>query len=271
MKTKQTVDFEDIRRLTRRLIGYNSRLYRTASFLLDFIAIITKEDFPTWVTFRRLRDESSEQVSPVPIKLRNLRYPIHVRPHTEDVAIVVSNIIREEYGQFQFPKEPKWMIDAGAYIGDTTAYFLSRFPQLMAVSLEPNPPSYEMASLNLGPYAERSVLLKKGLSSNQERVRFGGNSTGASIQDGGFEIECTSIQALIEQFAIERINILKMDIEGAEELIFQSNPESWLHCVDVLIIEIHGAQLEELIGRRLQQSGFYMRRFRSVWYFSRDY
>lgn len=38
---------------------------------------------------------------------------------------------------------------------------------------------------------------------------------------------------------ISQIDILKMDIEGAEKYIFQKDCESWLGCVRTLLVELH--------------------------------
>jgi len=182
------------------------------------------------------------------------------------VPTIINTVIREIFGHFQPAADPEWMIDAGAYIGDTAAYFLTRFPKLKVIALEPNPPTYEMASQNLKPYGERAVLMKKGLWAGDQNLLFDGASIGASIRDQGFEIECISLPTILERFSIARLNILKINIEGAEKEIFSSNPEAWLDRVDLLIIQLHGPEITTLISQTLQRSNFSMKQFRSVWY-----
>jgi predicted O-methyltransferase YrrM len=99
---------------------------------------------------------------------------IFIRPGTPDVSTIINNVIREEYGHFSYAGDPQWMVDAGAYIGDTAAYFLSRFPRFRVIALEPNPPAFAMASQNLKPYGERVILMKKGLWVDDQNVLFGG-------------------------------------------------------------------------------------------------
>jgi len=255
--------------MVRELTGSNSRIYKAGATFLDFISVAWKDGIKTWRTLRQLQKVNSLSTSPVPVILRNLQYPFLIRPGTADVGVIINNVVREEYGQFQLATDPKWMIDAGAYIGDTAAYFLSRFHRLKVIALEPSPSSYEIAYQNLKPYGERSLLLKKGLSATDQFYRFNGNSIGASIKDTGFEIECTSVPTLLEQFSISRLDILKMDIEGAEDAIFSFNPETWLGRVDLIIIEIHGKKNKELVWRTLKKNNFTMRQFRSLWYCNR--
>lgn len=145
---------------------------------------------------------------------------------------------------------------------------LSRIPTLKAIVLEPNQPSYEMALHNLKPYGTRVTLLNKVLWTSDGTLQFGGSSTGASVQDKGIEVDGISIPTLLYKFSISRLNILKMDIEGAEKLIF-SKPDEWLHRVDLIIIEIHGPETLSLISHILQEHQFSMKQYRSVWYCER--
>ena len=257
---------ERARRIIRKLIGSNSQFYKASSAFLDFITVTQKDGIRTWLNLRQLAADNSEQLSPISLSLKNLRYPIFVRPGTTDVRTVINNIIREEYGHFQQMVEPQWMVDAGAYIGDTTAYFLSRFPKLKIIALEPNPPFYEIASRNLKSYGARTSLMKKGLWADDQPHFFGGDSTGASVREMGFEIECISLPTILKQFCIDKLDILKMDIEGAEKAIFVANPEAWLDRIGLLIIEIHGPEIFHVVSLALQRNNFCMRQYRSVWY-----
>lgn len=257
---------EALRGIVRGILGSSSWLYRAGSRLLSFLAVARKEGMGTWRTLRRLENAKAGSTAPVSVGLTGLRHPVSLRPGTLDVTVVISTVIREQYGQCKVPGDPEWMIDAGAYIGDTAAYFLSRYPSLNVIALEPNPSTYAMAVENLRPYGHRVVLLDKGLWASEQPVCFGGESGGASIRESGLEIQTTSIPALLEEYSMPRLSILKMDIEGAEEPIFSSEPQAWLGRVDLLIIELHGRAIESLVRRVLLDSGFSMRRYRSVWY-----
>jgi len=263
---KSAVCADYVRRVVRGFLKYDSGAYRFGSSFLNFISISKKEGFRAWLMLRRAIKGKNGPGVPVQLSFRSLRYPIFVRPGTEDVNMIINDIIREEYGQFETEHDPIWVIDAGAYIGDTSAYFLSRFPKAKVIALEPNPPTYEMASQNLKPYAERAVLLKMGLSESQQTLKFGGSFGGASIQETGIEIECTSIPALLERYSIPRVSILKMDIEGAEKMVFLTNPEAWLDRIDMMMIEIHGKDIEEIIFSVLKKNNFSFKQYRSVWY-----
>lgn len=158
------------------------------------------------------------------------------------------------------------MIDAGAYIGDTAVLFLSSYPNLKIIALEPNTDSFNLAAHNLEPYGDRITLLKKALWTSETELRFGGMSTSASIQENGSEVKCTSLPAIIQEYSIPRVDILKMDIEGAEEEVFAAHANDWLPAVDLIIVEIHGDSRFRVISDVLRDSGFTMIQYRSVWY-----
>jgi FkbM family methyltransferase len=256
---------DSFRRIARTIFRPNSPFYKKVAGLQDFISTLKTDGYPAWRRLNGLHHGNSTN-PPLSLKLRNIQHPIWMRPGTADAHTVINNIIRREYDQATFETPPVWMIDAGAYIGDTSAFFLSKYPELKIIALEPGPPSYEMAKRNLEPYGERVILLKKGLYVTDGIALFSGDNTGAAIGTSGFEIDCTTIPTLLEQYSIPRINILKMDIEGAEEALFLSNPEVWLKRVDLLIIEIHGEKLLKLISGILAKNGFTMEQYRSVWY-----
>lgn len=257
---------ELIRRAVRRILKPDSRLFRGGANVLDFLSTMRTDGYGTWCILKDLREGSQGDPLPRSVTLQSLTYPVLIRPGTQDADTIINNVIREEYGQVTPPSPPKWMIDAGAYIGDTSAYFLSKFPDLKVIALEPNPPSYEMAKRNLRPYGERVILLQSGLSSTDGVARFSGDGTGAWIAGAGFEIECTTVLSLLERYQIPRVDILKMDIEGAEEAVFSSQPQAWLSRIDMLIIEIHGPHIRSLISRVLSDSGFSIKKYRSIWY-----
>ncbi|OGP87977.1 MAG: hypothetical protein A2156_01745 [Deltaproteobacteria bacterium RBG_16_48_10] len=204
---------------------------------------------------------------PIEIKLKNLESPIAIRAGKSDVATVINNIIREEYGAIAPAcKIPKYMVDAGAFIGDTAAFFLTRYKELKVISLEPNDDNFRMAKANLKPYGKRVILLQKALWGTDKRMGFVGDQTGGQVSEAGDGVECISLPTLMHRYCMPKLDILKMDVEGAEKDVFQSNAGGWLSLVDLIIIEIHGNENLRVIARVLQKNRFEMVQYRSLWY-----
>ena len=65
-----------------------------------------------------------------------------------------------------------------------------------------------------------------------------------------------SMNDLIKKHHIDRIDILKVDIEGGEIEIFSENL-SWLTIVRILVIEIHDKYIDgDFVRKKLHENGF---------------
>jgi hypothetical protein len=60
----------------------------------------------------------------------------------------------------------------------------------------------------------------------------GGGKAGESIQ-------AVTVESLMKDHGMSSIDILKLDIEGAEKKVFSANDTSWLSKVRVIICELH--------------------------------
>ncbi|ESZ10244.1 hypothetical protein X737_31895 [Mesorhizobium sp. L48C026A00] len=256
---------EKLRRFVRNIIGYQSPVYVLGSSLLATSTLIIREGIKTTAELRKLNriTRGSERQ----LRLSKLNHPFTVVTGTSDIPAVINNAVREEWGVPLPPRlRPKTMIDAGAFIGDTSAYFLSRFGDLRVVALEPNERNFNLAERNLAPYGNRVRLLKSALWWKQATLRFSGEALGGSIGDSGTVISATSIQEILRTLPEGHIDILKMDIEGAEAAIFENAPEEWLPHVDHILIELHSEQIKNAVLCSLEKNGFVCSRYRSVWH-----
>ena len=256
--------FELARRAVRNIVGFRSPAYQLGSNLLTSVEVIRREGYSSWKRLRALSADRSPVVEV--LNLKSLKYPIHVRPGTEDIATVINNVIREEYGQGLVHQDPRFMIDAGAYIGDTTAYFLSRFPNLHVTALEPNIENFPLAQINLAPYGDRVNLLNQALGARAGNVFFAGHSTGGSVQEDGKPISMTTVPLLLSSIPGSKVDILKLDIEGEEFAVLGEEASEWLPRVGQVIVEIHGASIEPHILEVLRKNNFKLTRYRSVWF-----
>ena len=54
-----------------------------------------------------------------------------------------------------------------------------------------------------------------------------------------YDIESTTVDAIMADNNFETVDILKIDIEGAEKDVFEKNYESWLPKVKIAMVETH--------------------------------
>jgi len=155
------------------------------------------------------------------------------------------------YGSYQYARSWKnvdVVIDAGANIGCTANYFTSLFPKARIISIEPEAKNFEQLVKNTAQL-KNVTPLQKALWKNDgildvdvnsnESWSFKVKESSIGIKDHSLIVEAISIDALIKQFNINVIDILKVDIEGAEYELFSENYEFWLPRVKYIMIELH--------------------------------
>ena len=135
------------------------------------------------------------------------------------------------------------ILDVGANIGDETLRFRHFHPEAVIVAIEPDSENFKFLSLNTGGDT-KIRLLKNGLWSHDcwLRVVPGESAEGIRVEEAEAAspegVEAVSIPTILSQLSLDEIDILKMDIEGAEYQVFSApNVESWIDRVKVLIVE----------------------------------
>lgn len=253
----------------RAALGWDSTPYRLASRLIEQAELFRKERLVTARALRRL--ERAAPGGPAEaLRFVRLAQPFYIRPGTTDVSVALNNFVREEYGAIAPEREPRVLVDGGAYIGDTSAYFLSRYPSLRAVAFEPMVEAYEAARRNLAPYGDRVELHRSALTFDGNPVRMVGVQTGARIGNvGDVEVPSVTISQIVERLPEGRIDILKLDIEGAEGPIFATNPEVWLNSVGLIVIETHGPDITNAVLGTLRAHRWRATRMRNLFFCSK--
>lgn len=245
------------------MLGSNSSAYRALSAAADGAAALAGGDLLTWLSLRRT-SESGEEISVHP---RSLSAPLVVRLGTQDTGAVIDNAIRQEYGQLPNSVQPKIIVDAGAYIGDTSAYLLSKYPEAKVIALEPNRESLVLAERNLQAYGARVTIEAAALWSTDGETTFGGEQMGSqAARNGSVVVPTISIPTLMLKHRLPRIDLLKVDIEGAEVEVFCNGAEGWLRKTGAVIVETHGLDCEQAVLPILSSAGFHIHRYRNLWY-----
>lgn len=175
----------------------------------------------------------------------DLQHALHLRAGTSDAQVFEQIFLSEEY-DFDYPRSPALIVDAGANIGLAAVYFAHRFPRATVVCIEPEPGNYDLLCRNTEPYGARIRRLRGGLwgRSTHLEVRDIGEGDWAfmveeTVQPTATSFRAFTVEEILESSGFDRIDILKMDIEGAEKEVFEGNPERWLGRVDLLILELH--------------------------------
>ena len=90
-------------------------------------------------------------------------HPLHVRSGTSDIGVFSQIFIEQEYACLDDLKGVEFVVDCGANVGYSSAYFLSRFPNCHVVAIEPDPNNFAMLQRNMAPYGNRVKTIQAGV------------------------------------------------------------------------------------------------------------
>jgi FkbM family methyltransferase len=168
---------------------------------------------------------------------------VWLRPGTSDLLVYRDVVVRDNYGDVRLPRNAV-VLDCGANIGLVTATLLSRHPDARALAIEPDPENFALCCRNLAMFGDRVTTLRAAIwnESGWMRLAGGGAGTWASrVEPGSGDVEALTIQSAVARLGVETIDLLKLDIEGAEANILASDT-SWLTAVNCLMVELESDQ-----------------------------
>jgi FkbM family methyltransferase len=263
---------EFLRRVGRKL--FPKRLYTICAWTLNWTSCLLKVGYSSTGLLRKA-ELGSAGAQAIEVNLPQLQHPFYLRPGTSDAGCLIQNVVREEWGAFLPSGQIRFIVDGGANCGDTTAWYLSKFPEATVVALEPDAENYAMLRKNCEPYGARAVLLNAALWSDDtklEVVHSGMRTDGFHVKVGESDAdgmcEGISMPQLLRLINAEYIDILKLDIEGAELQLFSRRPEAWLPAVRCVAVELHGAAAAKAVYSAMS-SDFVSRTYRNVHIFRR--
>jgi FkbM family methyltransferase len=175
-----------------------------------------------------------------------LQKNLFFRTKSEDRYTFFEVFLKECYDVKTFfsNKDVKNIIDAGANAGFATLDLRRQFPEATIVAIEPEDGNFDILLKNVQKDA-RIKALKTALwyestflkiaPSNSNR-NFSVTATHANDSDCFAAI---SIQDILQNNNWTHIDVLKIDIEGAEKEVFSKNYEQWLPYTKCIVMEIH--------------------------------
>jgi len=188
--------------------------------------------------------------------------PVFYRTCTSDMMIIHEILLKKGYSsEYWLPSEiePEVILDIGGNIGITSVYLTNKFPNAKIYTFEPVPQNYEILKKNTENYDNISIY-NVGLGCedgsfeiymSEDDENFGGASLYAEA--GGVNIKATTkcqirnIDEILNEIGIKKIDLIKIDTEGAEYDILTTINESILDQVKWIVGELHGNRDFELL------------------------
>lgn len=177
----------------------------------------------------------------------------YARVSSSDSMVFNQVIVGEEYKAvtdiFLLNNLPlKSFLDLGSNAGFTSLYVKKIFPDCMVVAVEPDKTNFTMIEKNfnlnrlsnvyavMGGVGKKDCFLKpdEGIRDKKEW------SFSFTEVDYPTDIASYSVNSLLGRFSLNQVDLIKMDVEGAEKEIFAADADiSFLDKVKVLAVEIH--------------------------------
>ena len=181
---------------------------------------------------------------------------ILLRSGTSDPQVFMEVMTFGEY-DFPYPGQPRTIVDLGANVGVTVVWFAERFPEAHILAIEPDADNFRLLAENIRGYpnvtARQVAVWSKhtklslvdageGSWGYYTRPADDSHEKGAigrseAIASGRLVDGCT-VGELLDDEGIDQVDILKVDIEGAEIEIFADTP-AWITKTNTIVIELH--------------------------------
>jgi FkbM family methyltransferase len=194
----------------------------------------------------------------IEIALPGYRGSFVVRRFSSDMNVFHSVFIEGELESF-LPEDPRFIIDGGANVGYTTAFYAQRFPNATVIAVEPSPSNLAQLRRNCAGY-QNVVFLEGAIWPESTNVKI----VNPEDESWSYRVEASddtgvrgyTIEEIMDKYKICEIDLMKLDIEGAERQLFESRFERWLPRVKVIVVEIHGEEARSAIERACNPDNF---------------
>lgn len=203
-----------------------------------------------------------------------------LRRDSSDSEVFKQVIINEEYlNLIELIKRNnikiEFILDFGANIGLSTIYFFAFFEEVKIVSIEPEKNNYSSLEFNINKNEVKNAhLINCGVWNEETTLTINRSfrdgldwSVNLVKSQGVNEIKVYTVLQIIEKFDIPIIDILKIDIEGAEKEIFLMDNDiiKWIKKVKIIVIEIHDeTNSRDKILSRLENFNFEITHYRDL-------
>ncbi len=179
----------------------------------------------------------------IEFRLPEYMQKITLRKNSSDIKVFYQIIYNEEYN-FIMQNDPKVILDLGSNIGLSAIYFAKKYPQSKIIAVEPEKENFAMCLHNTKSYKNINCI-NAAIWHNNESLKIDDNNIGewgfsvSSSENKNKELKGIIINEICKKYELNKIDLLKIDIEGAEKELFDKGDLEWLNIVETIVIELH--------------------------------
>ena len=195
---------------------------------------------------------------------------ITIRQNYGDAMTIAEIFLRDSYiRDLTLPDNPV-VIDVGGFVGDFSLYAVKRLNARRVIVCEPSPRNWTLLLKNIANngYQDRIVPVNKAVTAggdammnidapDEEQCMVSALYSGEQPLSA---VPGVSLAELLRDYAIENVDLLKIDCEGAEFAILESTPSDVYSRIRNIVFEYH--QIDDVwtklksVKERLRQEGY---------------
>lgn len=208
--------------------------------------------------------------APTILELRNgVKY--RIRPHTTDLGVINEAVLLNPYlrpGFFKLRPDAT-IVDIGANIGDFVIQAAKLCPNGRVYAVEPISGNCGCIQQQLELNRAHNVTVLHcalGAEDGETEIHSAGGHSSVYWGEAAVErVRLASLKSVMEENGIQRIDLLKLDCEGAEWDIFPAS-EALLPKIDQICLEYHNGKLTaDWLDDWLTQRNFVVKRTKGEW------
>ena len=220
-------------------------------------------DARSYVNYMRLRGSSrspnASRPAALALRARALGgQRVYCRPATTDFCVFNETFS----GRYHVPPadlQIRTILDLGSNIGLTMAHYARLYPEARILGVEMDQGNADVCRTNIAPYVPRCEVLVGAAWKENGEIAYGGDA------EWGFRVipescrsahraRAFSIPSLIDHLGVQRVDFVKMDIEGAE-LDVLADAWKWGDRIGCLKVEVHPPYTLAACMRDLEAAG----------------
>lgn len=171
----------------------------------------------------------------------------------EEFELIYNQIFRKNEYPFATNARNPFILDCGSHIGLSILYFKKKYPAARIIAFEPNPFTFKLLRKNINQNKLHNVrLINAALFDNEKEIEFfidknkekpwgWGDSAVINKWYNPKTTKIIRVNAIkLSSFITHTIDLLKLDIEGAEEKTLLEIKDK-LNSVKEIMMEFHGS------------------------------
>lgn len=200
----------------------------------------------------------------VGLRAPGLGPPALVRLGTSDWLVFKEIFVDDEYAAVRSADlgRVRTVVDLGSNVGLSIRYWRMLFPGASVVGVEPDEANLRVCRENARRAGDPApVLIRACVAGSPRKVTLDRSDAAWAFKmaDGGAaseQIDAFTVPQILDQAGLSgEIDLLKCDIEGAEEEVF-ADCSSWISRVRAIFVEIHGAYTLDRLRADLDRAGY---------------